>query len=105
KRGGASPGAPRWISPSINVPRQFGDGDRRRYYELMFLEASANPGRWGYFGGPGVDADTRRRASAPEPLKDHIDFIRQHRYLYEESESMNDLAILYLNGPILRRPE
>jgi len=105
KLGAAFNGAPTWICPSINVPRQFGDEDRRRYYELMFLEAYANAGRWGYFWGPGVDAAARRRASAPDPLKDHIDFIQTHRYLYEEGVSMNDIAVLYLDGPILRRPE
>jgi len=105
KLGAAFNGAPTWICPSINVPRQFGDEDRRRYYELMFLEAYANAGRWGFFWGPGVDAAARRLASAPEPLKDHIEFIRTHRYLYEEGVSMNDIAVLYLDGPIMRRPE
>ncbi|HSD49056.1 MAG TPA: hypothetical protein VLE71_04415 [Actinomycetota bacterium] len=102
--GSAFKGAPNWICPSINVPRQLAGEDRRRYYELMFLEAYANGGRWGYYWWPGVDPETRRRATAPEPLKDHIRFIDAHRDLYEQATSMNDLAIVYLDGPIMRRP-
>jgi len=103
--GSAFTGAPVWICPSINVPRQLAGEDRRRYYELMFLEAYANGGRWGYYWWPGVDPDTRRQATAPDVLKDHIRFIGGHRDLFEETMSMNDLAIVYLDGPILRRPE
>lgn len=102
--GSAFTGAPNWICPSINVPRQLAGEDRQRYYELMFLEAYANGGRWGYYWWPGVDPETRRRATAPEPLKDHIRFIDAHRDLYEQATSMNDLAIVYLDGPIMRRP-
>jgi hypothetical protein len=105
KLGAAFNGAPNWICPSIQVPRQLADEDHRRYYELMFLEAYANAGRWGYFWWPGVDAETRRRATAPEALKTYIGFIDAHRELYEGTESIDDLAILYLEGPIMRRPE
>ncbi len=98
-------GAPTWICPSINVPRQLADHDRRRYYELMFLEAYANGGRWGYYWWPGVDPDTRRRATAPEALKDRIRFIDEHRAVYEDATSMNDLAVLYLEGPMIANPE
>lgn len=97
-------GAPNWICPSINVPRQLAGEDRQRYYELMFLEAYANGGRWGYYWWPGVDSETRRRATAPDVLNDHIRFIDAHRDLYEQAEPRNDLAIAYLDGPMLRRP-
>jgi hypothetical protein len=97
--------APGWICPSINVPRQLAGQDRRRYYELMFLEAYAHRGRWGYYWWPGVDAETRRSATAPDTLKTWIGFIDEHRELYEETTSMNDLAVLYADGPIMRRPE
>jgi hypothetical protein len=105
KLGATLNGAPNWICPSIQVPRQLADEDHRRYYELMFLEAYANAGRWGYFWWPGVDAETRRQATAPEALKAYIGFIDAHRELYEGTVSMNELAVLYLDGPILRRPE
>jgi hypothetical protein len=103
--GASFTGAPNWICPSINVPRQLAGEDHRRYYELMFLEAYANGGRWGYYWWPGVDADTRRHATAPEALKTYIGFIEAHRDLFERSTSMNDLAVLYLEGPVLRRPQ
>jgi hypothetical protein len=103
--GASITGAPTWICPSINVPRQLSGQQRLRYYELMFLEAYANGGRWGYYWWPGVDVETRVQATAPEVLKDHIRSIRTNRDLYEGSTSMNDLAILYADGPILRRPE
>jgi hypothetical protein len=38
-------------------------------------------------------------------LKDHIRFIRAHRDLYEDTSSMNDVAVLYAEGPILRRTD
>jgi len=102
--GSAFTGAPNWICPSINVPRQLAGEDRQRYYELMFLEAYANGGRWGYYWWPGVDPETRRRATAPDVLKEHIGFIDAHRDLYEQAASMNDLAIVYLDGPVMHRP-
>ncbi|HEU4356804.1 MAG TPA: hypothetical protein VFT27_14540 [Actinomycetota bacterium] len=102
--GSAFTGAPNWICPSINVPRQLADEDRQRYYELMFVEAYANGGRWGYYWWPGVDPGTRRRATAPDVLKDHIRFIDANRDLYEQAETANDIAIVYLDGPIMRRP-
>jgi hypothetical protein len=98
-------GAPTWICPSINVPRQLAGGSHRKYYELMFLEAFANRGRWGYYWWPGVDVETRLEATAPEVLKDHIRFIDAHRDLYEGAGSVNELAILYADGPILRWPD
>jgi hypothetical protein len=104
KLGNAVSGAPTWICPSIAVPRQLAGRDHRRYYELMFLEAYANGGRWGYYWWPGVDPDTRRRATAPDALKSSIAFIDAHRDLYEDAGSINDLAVLYLEGPIMRRP-
>lgn len=102
--GSALAGAPTWICPSINVPRQLAGQPRSRYYELMFLEAYAYGGRWGYYWWPGVDAATRRRATAPDVLKDHIRFIAAHRDLYERAVPVNDLAVAYLSGPMLRRP-
>jgi hypothetical protein len=71
----------------------------------MFLEAYAHRGRWGYYWWPGVDVETRRRATAPDTLKTWIGFIEAHRELYEEATPMNDLAVLYADGPIMRRPE
>jgi hypothetical protein len=103
--GSAFNGAPTWICPSINVPKQLAGEDHRRYYELMFLEAYANGGRWGYYWWPGVDVETRRAATAPDVLKDHIRFIGAHRDLYEGTSSVNDVAILYAEGPILRRTD
>jgi hypothetical protein len=103
KLGAAFNGTPTWICPSIHVPRQLAGQNRQRYYELMFLEAYANAGRWGYYWWPGVDPDTRRKATAPEALKGHIRFIATHHELYEQPVSMNDLAVLYLDGPILCR--
>ena len=105
KLGASFKGTPTWICPSINVPRQLAGEDHRRYYELMFLEAYANGGRWGYYWWPGVDEETRRQATAPDAIKERIRFIDEHRDLFEQVTSMNDLAILYLDGPIMHRPE
>jgi hypothetical protein len=96
-------GVPTWICPSITVPRQMKDEPRTTYYVLMFLEAYANAGRWGYYWWPGVDHETRLTATAPDELKDHIRFIRDHRELYEEAVPENDLAIVYADGPISQR--
>jgi hypothetical protein len=103
--GAAITDSPTWVCPSINVPRQLAGQRRLRYYELMFLEAYANGGRWGYYWWPGVDVDARREATAPEVLKDHIRFISEHRDLYDRPGSRNDLAVLYAEGPILRHPD
>ena len=65
--GASFTGAPTWICPSINVPRQLAGEDHRRYYETMFLEAYAHGGRWGYYWWPGVDAEARRRV--PQTLE------------------------------------
>lgn len=102
--GSSFKGAPAWICPSIVVPRELAGQERTGYYLLMFLEAYANEGRWGYYWWPGVDAGTRLRATAPDTLRPFIRFIRDHRELYEDAVSMNDLAILYADGPISRRP-
>lgn len=96
--------APIWICPSITVPRQMKDERRTTYYVLMFLEAYANAGRWGYYWWPGVDHETRLAATAPGELKEHIRFIREHRELYEDAVADNDLAIVYADGPISGRP-
>jgi hypothetical protein len=103
--GAAFKGAPDWICPSIMVPRQLAGQKRTTYYLLMFLEAYANNGRWGYYWWPGVDVAARLEATAPETLKDHIRFIGEHRELYERAVSMNELAVLYADGSISRRPE
>ena len=103
--GSALTDAPAWICPSITVPRQLAGQPRATYYLLMFLEAYANGGRWGYYWWPGVDAATRLAATAPEALKTWIRFIDEHRDLYEGTTSRNAMAILYADGPILRRPE
>jgi len=102
--GSAFTGAPAWVCPSIVVPRELAGQQRHSYYVLMFLEAYANGGRWGYYWWPGVDAETRLRATAPETLKRYIRFIDEHRELYEDVVPANDLAILYADGPILREP-
>lgn len=98
-------GAPAWICPSITVPRQLAGRRRTTYYVLMFLEAYANGGRWGYYWWPGVDVETRLAATAPEELKAYIRFIDRHRELYENAVARNELAILYADGAISRRPE
>ncbi|HEV8563648.1 MAG TPA: hypothetical protein VGR41_01905 [Actinomycetota bacterium] len=103
--GSSFTGAPTWICPSITVPRQLAGRQRTTYYLLMFLEAYANAGRWGYYWWPGVDVETRLAATAPEALKDYIPFIEEHRELYEDVVATNELAILYADGAISRRPE
>jgi hypothetical protein len=103
--GSSLKGTPTWICPSITVPKQMEGQPRTTYYELMFLEAYANRGRWGYYWWPGVDVQTRLAATAPETLKDHIRFIRDHRELYEDAVPNNELAILYADDAIAARPE
>ncbi len=103
--GSALDASPAWICPSITVPRQFAGQERTTYYLLMFLEAYANGGRWGYYWWPGVDAATRLAATAPESLKTWIRFIDEHRDLYEGATTDNELAILYADGPMLGHPE
>jgi hypothetical protein len=103
--GSSFTGVPTWICPSITVPRQLADRPRTSYHLLMFLEAYANAGRWGYYWWPGVDVETRLAATAPESLKTWIRFIDEHRELYEDAVTANELAILYADGPISRRPE
>lgn len=103
--GSSFKGSPTWICPSITVPKQMEGQPRTTYYELMFLEAYANGGRWGYYWWPGVDVQTRLAATAPEALKDRIRFIRDHRELYEDAVPNNELAILYADGAIAARPQ
>jgi hypothetical protein len=102
--GHAVTGAPTWICPSITVPRQLAGERRTTYYLLMFLEAYANAGRWGYYWWPGVDAETRLAATAPEALKTYIPFLDAHRELYEDAVSDNQLAVLYADRSVLARP-
>lgn len=96
---------PTWICPSIMVPRQLAGEERTQYYLLMFLEAYANGGRWGYYWWPGVDVEARLKATVPPQLKDWIRFITEHREYYELATTRNELAILYLDGSISREPE
>lgn len=103
--GSSLTGAPTWICPSIQVPRQLADQPRTTYHLLMFLESYANAGRWGYYWWPGVAARTRLAATAPESLKTWIPFIEEHRELYEGGVADNELAVLYADGAISRRPE
>jgi hypothetical protein len=103
--GSSFTGAPTWICPSITVPRQLAGERRTTYYLLMFLEAYANGGRWGYYWWPGVDAETRMAATVPAELETYARFIREHRELYERPVTANELAILYADGPISRRPD
>ena len=65
--GSSFAGAPAWICPSITVPEQLADRPRTTYHLLMFLEAYANGGRWGYYWWPGVDA--RRGSRRPRPSR------------------------------------
>ena len=102
--GNALTGSPTWICPSITVPRQLAGEQRTTYYLLMFLEAYANAGRWGYNWWPGVDAQTRLAATAPESLKTYIPFITAHRELYEDAVPDNELAVLYAERPVLAQP-
>ncbi len=97
--------APTWICPSIMVPRQLAGEKRIEYYLLMFVEAYASGGRWGYYWWPGVDVETRLKATAPEQLKDYIRLIRQYQDYFEQASTSNELAILYLNSSIQKRPE
>jgi hypothetical protein len=103
--GSSFTGAPTWICPSITVPRQLGGERRTTYYLLMFLEAYANAGRWGYYWWPGVDVETRMAATVPAELETYARFIREHRELYDEPAATNELAVLYADGPISRRPD
>ena len=98
------PHAPIWIAPQINVPRQLAGQRRQRYYELMFLEAYANRGRWGYNWWPGVDDATRREATAPDAIKTWTAFMRAHRDLYVGLETANDIAVVYSNAAVLAEP-
>lgn len=103
--GSSFKGSPTWICPSITVPKQMEGRRRTTYYELMFLEAYANRGRWGYYWWPGVDVRTRLAATAPEILKDHIRFIESYRELYEDAVPNNELAIVYADDAIAARPQ
>ncbi len=97
-------GAPTFIVPSILVPKQFAGEERGVYYQLMFLEAYANRGRFAYYWWPGADHETMLRATAPPELKAHVRFLREHRAYYEEAEAENDLAVVYLDSAISADP-
>ncbi len=93
--------APSWICPQINVPRELAGKRSVNYYLLMFLEAYANNGRWGYYWWPGVDNETRRAATVPEAVKDYTRFILDHRQYYEEFTTDSTLVILYPHSAVL----
>lgn len=94
-------GAPSWVTPQINVPRELAGKRSVNYYLLMFLESYANNGRWGYYWWPGVDEETRLAATVPEAVKDYTRFILEHRQYYEELAAENPIAILYANSAVL----
>ncbi len=94
-------GAPAWLCPQINVPRELAGKRSVNYYLLMFLEAYANNGRWGYYWWPGVDEKTRLEATVPEAVKDYTRFILAHREYYEGLATDNTLVILYPNSAVL----
>jgi hypothetical protein len=100
-----SRGAPTWICPSIMVPKQLEHDERIQYYLLMFLEAYANHGRWGYYWAPGVSVEARLKATVPPQLGDWIRFINERRDYYERATSLNDLAIVYLDSSVSREPD
>jgi hypothetical protein len=97
--------APAWICPSILVPRQLAGQERTGYYLLMFLEAYANGGRWAYNWWPGVDDQTRYSVTVPTRLKDYIEFIVSNREYFDQAETGNELAILYLDSCISQKPQ
>jgi hypothetical protein len=97
--------APAWITPQIYVPKQLAGRKSVSYYLLMFLEAYANNGRWGYYWWPGVDERTRLEATVPELVKDYTRFILKHRTYYEECSTDNKIAILYADSAVLANPK
>jgi hypothetical protein len=97
--------APAWICPSILVPRQLAGQERTSYYLLMFLEAYANGGRWAYNWWPGVDDQTRYSATVPQRLKGYVEFIAMNRGYFDHAETGNELAVLYLDSCISRKPD
>ncbi len=97
--------APAWLAPQIYVPKQLAGRTCVNYYLLMFLEAYANNGRWGYYMYPGVDAKTRLEATVPKLVKDYTRFILEHRRYYEGCTTDNKLAILYADSAVLANPK
>ncbi len=97
--------APAWFCPQIYVPKQLAGKKAINYYLLMFLEAYANYGRWGYYWAPGVDKETRRAATLPEAVKDYTQFMLAHRDCYEGCATDNDLLVLYANSAMLANPQ
>jgi hypothetical protein len=87
------------------VPKQLAGEKRTQYYLLMFLEAYANGGRWGYYWWPGVDVETRVKATAPDQIKDYTRLITRYRQYFEGVFTQNRLAILYLDSSMMKRPE
>jgi hypothetical protein len=97
--------APAWLCPQINVPKELAGKKAINYYLLMFLEAYANNGRWGYYWWPGVDKETRRAATAPEAIKDYTRFIGANQQYYEGCTTANQLAVIYANSAVLAEPK
>jgi len=98
-------GAPTWICPSIMVPRQLAGQTRTEYYTLMFVEAYANNGRWGFNWWPGADPRARVEATVPAHLQEYIHLFKRYRHYLEPMCTRNTLAILYLNSSIRVRPQ
>ncbi len=71
------------------------------YYLLVFLEAYADDGRWGYYMYPGVDEKTRLDATVPRLVNDYTRFIVDHREYYEECTTDNTIAILCADSAVL----
>ncbi len=97
--------APAWITPQIYVPKQLAGKKSVNYYLLMFLEAYANNGRWGYYWWPGVDEKTRLEATVPKLVKDYTRFILDNRQYYEGCTADNKIAILYADSAVLASPK
>ena len=87
------------------MPRQLAGQKRTSYYLLMFLEAYANGGRWAYNWWPGVDDQTRYSATVPQRLKGYVEFIAMNRGYFDHVETGNELAVLYLDSCISRKPD
>jgi len=87
------------------VPRQLAGRKCVNYHLLMFLEAYANNGRWGYYMYPGVDEKTRLEATVPKLVKDYTRFILEHRQYYEGCTTDNRIAILYADSAVLANPK
>ena len=96
--GSAFRGAPNWIRPSINVPRQLAGEQRQRYYEPHVPGGLRERRALGLLLVAGRRPRDASAGNGPDVLKDRIGFIDAHRDLYEQAVPMNDLAIVYLDG-------